>query len=77
MLLGCTTSQMLHRCKEAFLVQSFFNLILKDNTIVVCFCPIRMLTLLFLPDSLKHPQPLNDNDQNMLSVTKVFYVNAP
>ena len=39
LLLGFTTSEMLHRrTTEAFLVQSFFNLILKGNTIVVCFC---------------------------------------
>ena len=39
LLLGFTTSEMLHRCTtEAFLVQYFLNLILKDNNIVVCFC---------------------------------------
>ena len=39
LLLGFTTSEMLHRCTtEAFLLQSFFNLILKGNNIVVCFC---------------------------------------
>ena len=39
LLLGFTTSEMLHRCTtEAFLLQSFFNLILKGNSIVVCFC---------------------------------------
>ena len=39
LLFGFTTSEMLHRCTtEAFLLQSFFNLILKGNNIVVCFC---------------------------------------
>ena len=36
-----------------------------------------MLTSLFLIDSLKYPQPLNDNAQNLLSVAKVFCVNVP
>ena len=40
LLLGFTISVMLHRCTQAFLVQSFFNLIFKDNTIVVCSCPM-------------------------------------
>ena len=39
LLLGFTTSEMLHRCTtEVFLLQYFFNLILKGNSIVVCFC---------------------------------------
>ena len=39
LLLGFTTSEMLHRCTtEAFLLQSFFNLILKGSSTVVCFC---------------------------------------
>ena len=43
LLLGFTTSEMLHRrTTEAYLVQSFFNLILKSNTIVVCFCLMSM-----------------------------------
>ena len=43
LLLGFTSSEMLHGCTEAFLVQSFFNLIIEGNTIVVCSFPVPCL----------------------------------
>ena len=44
LLLSFPTSAMLHRCTQAFLVH-FFNLILKGNTIVVCFCSYHVLII--------------------------------
>ena len=39
-----STSALLHRCTQTFLVQPFSNLILKGNAIVVCSCPMSHAT---------------------------------